>query len=688
MPTDALKDLEAAIAKGRSVLIKDAGIVVVEAAALASQWADQIDVVEKTIRRKDGKYCVFSQTTEKNFGCYDTKPEAEARLKQIERFSKAADDAAGVLLDAAEEAHGGDLPPPVGLPDDAIAVAMALCRSLRTTMEKRLTPEVEQACSSLESAAAEFLATAVAPFSADTQKSDEKKTAWSYGTSSRSRRRRAMKGLPSSSPEGGIHIHGSERENSKTKRDGQHGHCFILEQPLDLGDGYGTYPVGTCFWTDEDGAHEHTLADPTSDVTEQTGDHFHRVRVYSGKLYETTEDGAHAHEMQVSSTAFDGLHQHTLELPNQTLLSVSPGKMWDLAGQSPQVDAPLLPAASSFAWLSSYTYERMAAMEPVAALKSDERSEIERGGFRKGEIQVLKMPDPEFVLARLRVGKSAGIVSTRCRKSRIGEAQALVNELAPGKFERSMLWGFVAYGEAELHKNIADMPEEVRDGIDPYTRREFEGMQDVYYMPIQLLKALDPVSRLRAAPSGRRFAGKIDLEKDVVDIAKCVKCEKHFESAEPELRVCSACRRASAVEQAGPVAKKGSAIPTYAVKLAKVEESTDLGERYIKGIVLVPDEADAQGDIYDAEEVRKAAHTFMELSGGRMKVMHKGEQVDELIVLETYLASVKETYGDDTVPPGSWIMAFRASEEVAKKARAGEYTGLSIGGSAIREAVQ
>jgi hypothetical protein len=728
MATNSLAALEAAIAKGRAVLLKDAAPLVLEVASLASRWADQIDVVEKTIRRKDGQYCVFGESG-KNFGCYDTKPEAETRLKQIERFSKAADGAADVLLDAVDALNAGEPPSHDGLADDAIAVAMALCPSLRSIIEKGVSLDVEKVCGLLEESVLEFLSDEVksgvaadrldrdkltkmqerrnaamqkkaaaptkkaadpAPAPAvEAPKPEAKESAWNYGSSNRARRRRAAKGLPSSTPEGGIHIHGSERENSKTKRDGQHGHCFILEQPLDLGDGYGTYPAGTCFWTDEDGAHEHVLGKSTADVTDKSGDHFHRVRLYSGKLYETTEEGAHSHEMQISSTAFDGLHYHTLELPNQTLRSVSPGEAWALHGETPQEENSLLPAASVYAQLGYSAYEGMAAMHSVAALKShDSRSESERSGFRKGEVQVLKMPDPEFVLARLRIGKSAGIISTRCRKSRIGEAQALVNELAPGKFDRSLLWGFVSYGEAELYKNIAEMPEEVRDGIDPHTRREFEGMPDVYYMPIQLLKALDPVSRLRAAPAGRRFAGKIDLAKDVVDIAKCMKCTKIFESAEPELRVCSACRKASAFEQAGPVAKKGATVPSYAVKIAKVEEDADdLGERYIKGAVLVPDEADAQGDIYNAEEVRKAAHTFMELSSGRMKIMHKGEQVDDLVVLETYLSSTKEAYGDETYPVGTWFMGFRASDEVAKKARTGEFTGLSIGGSAVRESL-
>jgi PBSX family phage portal protein len=42
----------------------------------------------KTIREVDGEYCVFSEDGETNFGCYETRGEAEDRLAQIETFSE------------------------------------------------------------------------------------------------------------------------------------------------------------------------------------------------------------------------------------------------------------------------------------------------------------------------------------------------------------------------------------------------------------------------------------------------------------------------------------------------------------------------------------------------------------------------------------------------------------------------
>ena len=48
---------------------------------------------------------------------------------------------------------------------------------------------------------------------------------------------------------------------------------------------------------------------------------------------------------------------------------------------------------------------------------------------------------------------------------------------------------------------------------------------------------------------------------------------------------------------------------------------------------------------------------------------------------------MKERYDDEEFPVGTWFMGFRAPAELHKRAKSGEFTGLSIGGSAIREAL-
>lgn len=42
--------------------------------------------LKEFIRKEHGEYCVYSHQTGKNFGCYKTKGEAEARLAQMHKF--------------------------------------------------------------------------------------------------------------------------------------------------------------------------------------------------------------------------------------------------------------------------------------------------------------------------------------------------------------------------------------------------------------------------------------------------------------------------------------------------------------------------------------------------------------------------------------------------------------------------
>jgi site-specific DNA-adenine methylase len=59
--------------------------------------------IGKRIVSRGGRFCVLSETTGRSFGCYDTKAEAEARLRQLERFKAAAGDTLRERL--AELAH-------------------------------------------------------------------------------------------------------------------------------------------------------------------------------------------------------------------------------------------------------------------------------------------------------------------------------------------------------------------------------------------------------------------------------------------------------------------------------------------------------------------------------------------------------------------------------------------------------
>jgi hypothetical protein len=112
-------------------------------------------------------------------------------------------------------------------------------------------------------------------------------------------------------------------------------------------------------------------------------------------------------------------------------------------------------------------------------------------------------------------------------------------------------------------------------------------------------------------------------------------------------------------------------------------------ERFVKGIVLVPEEEDSQGDIYSADEVRKACHWFME-HARKLGLMHETTLSESKIcILENYIEEHDgEVEGGQFVKKGTWVLAARVVDpELWQAVKDGELTGWSIEGSAIAQAL-
>jgi len=113
------------------------------------------------------------------------------------------------------------------------------------------------------------------------------------------------------------------------------------------------------------------------------------------------------------------------------------------------------------------------------------------------------------------------------------------------------------------------------------------------------------------------------------------------------------------------------------VPIAKVAKE----ERYVMGIVMVPEATDAHGEKATAKEIREAAHKFL-VSGAKIGYQHQ-EIPGGLVLLESYLAPVEFKLGNKTIPKGTWLMAVRVNnDEVWKEVKAGRITGFSIEGYA------
>ena len=138
-------------------------------------------------------------------------------------------------------------------------------------------------------------------------------------------------------------------------------------------------------------------------------------------------------------------------------------------------------------------------------------------------------------------------------------------------------------------------------------------------------------------------------------------------------------------------------------------QEDDAEERYFVGVVLEPTDGsdgrpiipDTDGDVYSPEEVRRAAHWYMEngrnigyLHGAKYGGFIMGPDDERVSVLESWITPVdipKGTYGDrhdQEIKKGTWLFAGRAnSDQIWAEIKDGKLNGLSMGGYAKRRPV-
>ncbi|MED3396843.1 XkdF-like putative serine protease domain-containing protein [Bacillus wiedmannii] len=109
------------------------------------------------------------------------------------------------------------------------------------------------------------------------------------------------------------------------------------------------------------------------------------------------------------------------------------------------------------------------------------------------------------------------------------------------------------------------------------------------------------------------------------------------------------------------------------VPILKTEEDKQL----VTGVVYEPDVEDTHGDTMTAEEIEKAAYTFMD--------KHIDKQHDEIAgkgtVVENWIAKSDMTVGEQEVKAGTWLMTVRVDDtDTWEEIKKGEVTGFSMGG--------
>jgi len=118
------------------------------------------------------------------------------------------------------------------------------------------------------------------------------------------------------------------------------------------------------------------------------------------------------------------------------------------------------------------------------------------------------------------------------------------------------------------------------------------------------------------------------------------------------------------------------------IPLTKVQ----LEKRIVTGVVLEPEKADLQGDIYDADTIEESAHNFLK-EVRLMGVMHK-QFGKNLHVVESYIAPVDFELEGRKIKEGTWILAAKVMDEgIWNAIKKKEITGFSIGALAQYEDV-
>lgn len=168
------------------------------------------------------------------------------------------------------------------------------------------------------------------------------------------------------------------------------------------------------------------------------------------------------------------------------------------------------------------------------------------------------------------------------------------------------------------------------------------------------------------------------------DFAECINDQvSRGRKVEQARRICGALERDHA-EKEGPLIN-------HDIPILKSDE-----ERYVFGIVLEPNDGgggvpldpDAQKDIYSAKTVRDAAHRFMEMHQN-IGLQHQEFANGAVRILESYVAPVDFDVDGTKVRKGTWLLAIRVVDDgLWKRIKDGEFTGFSIGGSAVRTAAR
>ena len=115
----------------------------------------------------------------------------------------------------------------------------------------------------------------------------------------------------------------------------------------------------------------------------------------------------------------------------------------------------------------------------------------------------------------------------------------------------------------------------------------------------------------------------------------------------------------------------------FKVKFLSKNDNAD-EKRLLYGVVYEPDSEDTYGDFMTKDEIEKTAHEFLEHY--RNIDTEHNLLAGAGVVVESYVAPVSLSIGDNVVKAGSWVLVTRASEDIWEAWKDGDITGYSMFG--------
>lgn len=123
-------------------------------------------------------------------------------------------------------------------------------------------------------------------------------------------------------------------------------------------------------------------------------------------------------------------------------------------------------------------------------------------------------------------------------------------------------------------------------------------------------------------------------------------------------------------------AEKGVAdFSTYG-RILKVDDE----HHYITGVVYEPLVKDSHDNFMTEEEIIKTAYWFAK-NGDKVDLQHSFEELDDAVVVESWVTKSDETIEDEEIKKGTWLMTVEISDsDIWDKIQKKEITGFSMGG--------